>query len=187
MKLRIPLFLAFCMLFSLSACDKKDDPIDDSWRLDNETQFVIISADTDYTRLTSFSNQGYIMYKEQEEGNGATPIFTDQVKVRYTGWYKYDWKKPDTYTDDQGNVITNKIVFDSTENRKNIPSTFSVNPNAKYGVVDGFSTALQHMQVGDKWEVWIPWQLGYGATGYGSSIPAYTTLVFEIELIDIVE
>jgi len=42
------------------------------------------------------------------------------------------------------------------------------------------------MEVGDKWEVWIPWQLGYGSSASGT-IPAYTTLVFEIELISIVE
>ena len=187
MKLRIPLFLALCTLFSLPACDKKDEPTDDPWRLDNEAQFVKISADKEYTRLASFSNRGHIMYKELEGGSGATPLFTDKVKVYYTGWYKYDWKMPDTYTDDKGNLITNKIIFDSTEKRNNIASTFQVNPNAQTGVIDGFSTALQHMQVGDKWEVWIPWQLGYGATGYGSSIRAYTTLVFEIELIDIVK
>ncbi|MGI6572537.1 MAG: FKBP-type peptidyl-prolyl cis-trans isomerase [Fermentimonas sp.] len=188
MKLRIPLFIVLCMLFSLAACDK-DESKDDPWRLDNEAQFVKISANTDYTRLVSFSNRGYIMYKELEEGDGATPLFTDQVKVHYSGWYKYDWEKPDTYSDDKGNVITNKIIFDSTENRNNIPSTFSVNPNARtgVGVIDGFSTALQHMQVGDKWEVWIPWGLGYGEKGYGNSIPGYTTLVFEIKLIEIVE
>jgi peptidylprolyl isomerase/FKBP-type peptidyl-prolyl cis-trans isomerase FklB len=52
-------------------------------------------------------------------------------------------------------------------------------------LIDGFSTALQHMEVGDKWEVWIPWQLGYGAIGQ-REIKAYSTLVFEIELVDIV-
>ena len=187
MKLRIPLFLALCALLSLAACDKEDSKKDTPWKLDNEAQFVKISADKNYTRLVSFSNRGHIMYKELAKGSGETPLFTDQVKVRYAGWYKCNWEKPDTYNDDKGNVITNKIIFDSTEKRNNVPSTFDVNPNATYGVVDGFSTALQHMQVGDKWEVWIPWELGYGEVGSGSSIPAYTTLVFEIELIEIVE
>jgi len=48
------------------------------------------------------------------------------------------------------------------------------------------STALQNMEVGDKWEVWIPQELGYGAIPQ-TSIPAYTTLVFEIELLEIVK
>jgi len=96
--------------------------------------------------------------------------------VLYTGWYKNIWSKPDTYVDEKGNIISNKVIFDST----NIALTIPVS-----GVVDGFSTALQHMQEGDKWEVWIPWWLGYGESGSGS-IKGYTTLVFEIELVKVV-
>jgi FKBP-type peptidyl-prolyl cis-trans isomerase FklB len=40
------------------------------------------------------------------------------------------------------------------------------------------------MKVGDIWEIWVPWELGYGSSGSGS-IPGYTTLVFEIELMEI--
>lgn len=168
------------LLFLAVSCDKTET-FDDKWQLDNEAQFARITANTEYTKLNSRSGKGFIMYKELEQGNGATPYFTDEVKVLYTGWYKNDWSLPDSYTNDKGNLILNKIIFDSTANRNNIPSTFSVK-----GVVDGFSTALQHMQVGDKWEIWIPWKLGYGETG-NNSIAGYTTLVFEIELVDIVE
>ena len=168
-------------LFLLAVSCDKTETFDDKWQLDNEAQFARITANTEYTKLNSRSGKGFIMYKELEQGNGATPYFTDQVKVLYTGWYKNDWSKPDSYTNDKGNLIQNKIIFDSTGNRNDIPSTFSVK-----GVVDGFSTALQHMQVGDKWEIWIPWKLGYAESG-NNSIPGYTTLVFEIELVDIVE
>lgn len=168
------------LLFLAVSCDKTET-FDDKWQLDNEAQFARMAANTGYTKLNSVSGKGYIMYKELEQGDGATPYFTDEVKVLYTGWYKNDWSLPDSYTNDKGNLILNKIIFDSTANRNNIPSTFSVK-----GVVDGFSTALQHMQVGDKWEIWIPWKLGYGEAG-NNSIPGYTTLVFEIELVDIVE
>ena len=167
------------LLFLAVACDKTET-FDDKWQLDNEAQFTRVTANTEYTKLNSQSGKGFIMYKELEQGDGATPYFTDEVKVLYTGWYKNDWSLPDSYTNDKGNLILNKIIFDSTANRNNIPSTFSVK-----GVVDGFSTALQHMQVGDKWEIWIPWKLGYGEAG-NNSIPGYTTLVFEIELVDIV-
>ena len=188
MKLRLPLLGLFTSLLLLS-CDQTET-FDDRWQLDNEAQFVTISGNSEYQRLASHSGNGYIMYKVIEEGdsNGETPLFTDRVKVLYTGWYKNIWSMPDIYTDDKGNQIYNKIVFDSTENRNNIPSTFFVNPNASsgsvFGVIDGFSTALQYMHIGDKWEVWIPWKLGYGESSSGS-IPAYTTLVFEIELVDI--
>ena len=167
------------LLFLAVACDKTET-FDDKWQLDNEAQFARVSANTEYTKLNSQSGKGFIMYKELEQGDGATPYFTDQVKVLYTRWYKNNWSQPDSYNDDKGNLILNKIIFDSTANRNDIPSIFSVN-----GEVDGFSTALQHMQVGDKWEIWIPWKLGYGEAG-NNSIPGYTTLVFEIELVDIV-
>lgn len=186
MKLRLPILGLFAALLLLS-CDQTET-FDDRWKLDNEAQFVTISGNSEYQRLSSISGNGYIMYKVIEEGDGATPLFTDRVKVLYTGWYKNIWSMPDNYTDDKGNQITNKIIFDSTANRNNIPSTFLVNPKASsgsvFGVIDGFSTALQYMQEGDKWEVWIPWKLGYGDTNSGS-IQAYTTLVFEIELVEV--
>src|SRR5690554_1101754 len=179
-RLNLSLFLMISAVILLSSCDETET-FDDKWKLDNEAQFAAIAANTAYAKLSSQSGNGFIMYKEIESGEGATPYFTDQVKVLYTGWFKREWSKSDTYTDDKGNSIFNKIIFDSTSNRNDIPSVFAVN-----GVVDGFSTALQNMKVGDKWEVWIPWKLGYGESGSGS-IQAYTTLVFEIELVAIVE
>jgi peptidylprolyl isomerase/FKBP-type peptidyl-prolyl cis-trans isomerase FklB len=172
------LILTGILLF-VASCDKTET-FDDRWKLENETQFAAIAANPEYSKIHSESGQGYIMYKEVKQGDGATPYFTNRVKVLYTGWYKNDWSKPDSYTNDKGEYIQNKIVFDSTGNRNDIPSTFYV-----YGVVDGFSTALQHMQVGDKWEIWIPWRMGYAEAG-NNSIPGYTTLVFEIELVGIV-
>ncbi|MBK5195677.1 MAG: FKBP-type peptidyl-prolyl cis-trans isomerase [Proteiniphilum sp.] len=179
-RLNLSILLMISAVILISSCDETET-FDDKWKLDNEAQFAAIAANSAYTKLNSQSGNGYIMYKEIESGEGATPFFTDQVKVLYTGWFKREWSKPDTYTDDKDNSIYNKIIFDSTSNRNDIPSIFAVN-----GAVDGFSTALQNMQVGDKWEVWIPWKLGYGESGSGS-IQAYTTLVFEIELVAIVE
>mgnify|MGYP001008427351 CR=1 FL=1 len=170
-----------CAIIFFAACDKEETN-DDQWKNANEAQFAKMSTNAEYKRINSATTAGYIMYKELKSGNGATPYFTDRVKVLYTGWYKRDWTQPkDTYTDSQGNTIINKIIFDSTN--RNIPSEFAVK-----GLIDGFTTALQHMQVGDKWEVWIPWKLAYGASGYSSgNIPGYTMLVFEIELVSIVE
>jgi len=179
-RLNLSILLMISAVILISSCDETET-FDDKWKLDNEAQFAAIAANAAYTKLNSQSGNGFIMYKEIESGEGATPYFTDQVKVLYTGWFKREWSKPDTYTDDKDNTIYNKIIFDSTSNRNDIPSIFAVN-----GAVDGFSTALQNMQVGDKWEVWIPWKLGYGESGSGS-IQAHTTLVFEIELVAIVE
>lgn len=149
------------------------------WRESNEIQFTKIASSPQYSKLSSLSGRGHVMYKVNKIGEGgSSPYFLDKVKVQYTGWYKNNWEKSDSYIDDHGNAINNKVVFDTTS-KNNIPRTFSVND-----VIDGFSTALQHMKVGDIWEIWVPWELGYGSSGSGS-IPGYTTLVFEIELIEI--
>lgn len=182
MKLKLSIFISILALIMFYACDKAETT-EDIWRLDNEAQFAKISVNPEYTKLNSYSGKGYIMYKVIEEGNGTrSPFFTEQAKVKYTGWYKRNWTMPDTYTDDRGDYTINKIVFDTTlKNNVNVARTFKVN-----GVVDGFSTALQHMKEGDKWEIWMPYKLAYGDIGSGD-IPGYTTLVFEIELVSIVE
>ncbi len=173
-------------LFIFASCDKTET-FDDTRMLDNEAAFAKITADAAYKKIESKTKIGHIMYKVLEEGpeSDVSPLFNDRVKVIYTGWYKQLWIKDgefreDEFTGDDGNVFKNKVIFDSTADRNDEPSVFAVN-----GVVDGFSTALQHMHVGDKWEVWIPWRLGYGASG-NTGIPAFSTLVFEIELVEIV-
>ena len=61
------------------------------------------------------------------------------------------------------------------------------NSQTKYGsVISGWTVALQHMVEGDKYEIWIPQQLAYGASDNGD-IPAYSTLIFEIELVSVDE
>lgn len=170
--------ISLLSIILFSACDKTET-VDDRWKIENEAQFNTIANNSEYARLNSLSGNGFIMYKVLETGMGdRAPFFNEQVKVRYTGWYKNIWTKPDTFTDEKGNFITNKIIFDTTS-KNNIARTFAVN-----GVVDGFSTALQYMKEGDKWEVWMPWTLGYGPSGSGS-IKGYSTLVFEIELVEI--
>ncbi|ULB34024.1 MULTISPECIES: FKBP-type peptidyl-prolyl cis-trans isomerase [Proteiniphilum] len=178
MKMYSTIFIILSAAILFTSCDKTET-FDDKWKLDNEAQFALITNDARYKKINSQSGKGFIMQKEIESGDGATPYFTDRVEVLYTGWYKRDWSKSDTYKDDKGNIIYNKVIFDSTANRNNIPSKFQIKE-----LVDGFSTALQHMKVGDKWEIWIPWYMGYGEISSGT-IPAYTTLVFEIELVSI--
>lgn len=178
-------YLFFTLLFAtfvFVSCGDQTVTFDEQWKLDNEAQFAKIVANPEYSKLHSQSNAGYIMYKVLKEGTGEKkPYFTDQVKVLFTGWYKNEWSKSDTYKGEHGNIITNKIVFDSSANRNNIPTLKPVN-----GFIDGFTTALQHMTVGDKWEIWIPWNLAYGAVGKpNENIKGYTTLVFEVELVSI--
>ena len=75
--------------------------------------------------------------------------------------------------------LTNGLEFDSSYKR-NQPASFLVN-----GVIRGWTEALQLMKEGDKWELIIPPDLGYGSKGAGNIIPPDSILIFEVELIEI--
>ena len=100
-----------------------------------------------------------LQYKVIKEGKGAKPVATDQVRVSYRG----------TTIDGQ--------EFDSNESTQ-----FYVN-----GVIRGWTEGLQLMSVGSKYMFYIPYDLAYGEHGSGESIPPYATLVFEVELFEIVK
>ena len=115
-------------------------------------------------------NRSQIQYKVIAEGNGKIPDYDDVVKVHYNG-YLIDGHK-----------------FDSSYDRGE-PATFSVN-----GVIKGWTEVLQKMPVGSKWEVYIPQNLAYGMKGISSDpkkgeyvIPPSSTLIFEIELLEIID
>ena len=95
-------------------------------------------------------------------GNGAKPKVTDKVKCHYHG------------------TLIDGTVFDSSVER-GVPAEFPVN-----GVIQGWVEALQLMPVGSKWRLYIPYNLGYGARGAGDSIGPYSTLIFDVELLEIV-
>ncbi|MBR6251255.1 MAG: FKBP-type peptidyl-prolyl cis-trans isomerase [Bacteroidales bacterium] len=102
-----------------------------------------------------------LQYEILREGNGRKPKATDSVSCHYHG------------------TLIDGTVFDSSVERGE-PATFPVN-----GVIQGWVEALQLMPIGSKWKLYIPYNLGYGARGAGSSIPPYATLIFEVELLDI--
>lgn len=177
--MKIKILLLFTLSALVFASCSKDDETDTLWKEANEAAFAKTATSSEYKTIESESKNGSIAYKVIESGNGKTPLYTDKVLVHYTGWFKrYDWNKNDKYTNEDGITVNNKYTFDTTA-IQGLPRDFRVSQ-----VVDGFSTALQYMKVGDKWEVWIPWKLGYGEKGY-NDILAHTTLVFELELLEI--
>lgn len=103
-----------------------------------------------------------LQYEILEEGNGAIPKAHQKVQAHYEG------------------RLLNGKVFDSSY-RRGQPATFPVN-----GLIRGWQEALQIMPVGSKWRLYIPANLGYGARGAGNDIPGNATLVFDLELLDIV-
>ena len=103
-----------------------------------------------------------LQYEIIKEGNGAKPKATDKVRVHYHG------------------TLINGVVFDSSVERGE-PAEFPLN-----AVIPGWTQILQLMPVGSKWRVVIPSELAYGSRGAGDVIRPNMTLIFEIELLDIV-
>lgn len=109
--------------------------------------------------------QSGLQYKVLKSGKGETPKKTDTVKVHYKG------------------ALLDGHEFDSSYKRGS-PVTTQVSR-----FIPGWSEAMQLMKVGDRWQLWIPPQLGYKETGFQDQgrqiIPPNATLVFEVELLGI--
>ena len=197
------MFLLMVAVFALSSCSEDDNSYDAyaNWQQRNEQAF----ADTLAYAKKMGESQGWYVFKnwtfenqtpnkdangneitltyndydhiivhvlEKGEGSGC-PMYTDSVKVSYRGSLLET-------TDKDGNVNAG-YVFDKTFEGTYNKATAQLSSFAVGGVVDGFTTALLHMHIGDHWMVYIPYQLGYGTTAQGS-IPAYSMLRFEIVL-----
>ena len=110
-----------------------------------------------------------------EHGNGSgCPIYTDSVRVNYIGRLIPSGSYPEGYVfDHSGPTLLPEDVFHPDFAQ---PTALLVS-----NTVEGFSTALQNMHIGDRWEVYIPYQLGYGSAAT-PTLPAYSTLIFDIQL-----
>lgn len=104
-----------------------------------------------------------LQYSVIKDGTGAKPKATDKVKVHYHG------------------TLLNGTVFDSSVERGE-PVTFPLD-----GVIKGWTEGVQLMPVGSKFKFVIPSELAYGARGTGSDIGPNSTLIFEVELLEIVK
>ena len=104
-----------------------------------------------------------LQYEIINKGNGNQPKASDKVRVHCHG------------------TLIDGTVFDSSV-RRGEPATFGVTQ-----VISGWVEALQLMPVGSKWKLYIPSNLAYGAQGAGQHIGPHTTLIFEVELLDIVK
>ncbi|MDR0231742.1 MAG: FKBP-type peptidyl-prolyl cis-trans isomerase [Dysgonamonadaceae bacterium] len=157
--LLIPLFA-----FAFQSCKDKDDNSSAyaEWRAKNEAHIEAIRNNPEYEAVTIPQGPGTI-YRKVLQGSESKdfPLFTDKVKARYKGSF-FDG-----------------TVFEDATGRI---TEFSVGG----GIIQGFTIAFQNMQVGEKWEIQIPWNLGYGSQGKGS-IPPYSALVFELELVEIIQ
>ena len=104
-----------------------------------------------------------LQYEVISEGDGASPTAEDQVSIHYKG------------------SLIDGTEFDSSYDRGQ-PATFGVS-----GVIPGFSEGLQLMTVGSHYRLFIPSEIGYGPTGSGRNIGPNATLIFEVEMLEIVQ
>lgn len=104
-----------------------------------------------------------LQYEVLTMGTGAKPADTSTVKVHYEGF------------------LINGKKFDSSRDRGE-PISFALNQ-----VIRGWTEGVQLMPVGSRFKFYIPYTLGYGEQGAGGSIPGGAALIFDVELIDIVQ
>ena len=102
-----------------------------------------------------------LQYEVLQEGTGRSPKATDKVRCHYEG------------------RLLDGSVFDSSYSR-NEPADFGLNQ-----VISGWTEGVQLMKEGAKFRFFIPYLLGYGERGAGSSIPPYSTLIFDVELLKV--
>ena len=102
-----------------------------------------------------------LQYQVLKEGNGRKPKATDSVVCHYEG------------------MLIDGPMFDSSIQRGE-PATFGLQQ-----VIAGWTEGLQLMQEGAKYRFFIPYLLGYGESGAGQSIPPFSALIFDVELIEV--
>lgn len=102
-----------------------------------------------------------LQYEVLQEGTGKQPKATDKVRCHYCG------------------TLIDGTKFDSSYDR-NEPADFGLNQ-----VIPGWTEGVQLMKEGAKYRFYIPYLLGYGERGAGASIPPYSTLIFDVELIKV--
>jgi len=197
-------FMAFAGIISMTSCSESDDTEDEfeNWQERNDAYFnniysqaetAIKSGDKSWKIIRTFSKDSlaakaktdFIVVHVETEGTGTEcPSFSDKANVHYRGSF--------IPTTNHANGLQFDSSWTGEYNLKTMrPSAITVS-----NMIPGFSTALMNMHKGDRWMVYIPYTLAYGITGnkktdsygniIGTAIPAYSTLRFDLTLVDYV-
>lgn len=197
MKKYILLSLLFtqCLLL-FTSCDETEEVNKYAdWRNRNEAfidslkRVYDAKTDPELIQIIPYAEKNYPIYakKLKTVTSGETPLYTDSVTAFYRGMLINEAvfgaaTTPRYYTKLYQSLDVFDKNFEGEEpNAFESPTKFLVN-----GVVAGWREVLQRMKVGERWEVYIPWQQGYGSSVSGT-IPAYSTLIFDVNLVSIIK
>ncbi len=184
MKIKLCLFSLLAAALVTSCKEVEEESRYANWQERNEAFIDSIAGlhantatrgDLDSIHLVSYP-EGVIYFKRKASApatNTTSPLYTDYVKVHYKGtnilgeYFDGTFKGTDPVEDGE-----------SSSQKDSSPLVTRVSTR-----IVGWSEVLQRMKSGDRWEVYIPWQYGYGSSGSGS-ILGYSTLIFDMKLLD---
>jgi len=188
----LPLYL-FAFLFLFTSCkETEEDEEFANWQEQNDNYFQQIYANA-MSRIAAGDNSWKIIRNwslgsdnedfhadvtdnivvhviTESASTSPSPLYTDSVRIHYRGKLIPSPSYPSGY------------VFDKSYDGELNPETAVPAMMGVSGSVDGFCTALQNMKVGNRWEVYVPYHLGYDDDTQ-TDIPAYSTLIFDIQLL----
>lgn len=187
------LLSALMALVCFMSCSESDEAGEfDNWRNRN-AQYIDSIADVAHANTEGdwkifladgldasahWSNEDYVYCKVLQQGDGdKNPMANDTIIVNYRGRLIPTLNFPQGYVFDQS-------YYGQLDPSTDVPVKLNL-----IGCVRGWRTAVAHMvkgttpTTGDIWRIYVPYKLGYGASASGS-IPGYSTLIFDINLVD---
>ena len=206
-KVRFLPFYLFTFLLLFASCKESDNTVEEypDWKNRNETYFTqlynqavaaqsagsneykvfrnwSLPEDNDYFTATAAD---HIVVQVLKDGGSQTPspLYNDTVVVSYRGRLlpSTSYAEGRVFEDHLG-TATNPQAYTYVKMGVSTTVTYTSSGGVSSSSnIDGFTTLLQHMRIGDYWRAYIPYQLGYGEKDT-STIPAYSTLVFDIYL-----
>lgn len=191
---RFALVLMLLVGLTQTACNETEPVVVTESQRKNDAFVEVVSKQADYTKLL-FLNEEYPIYyrvlkSASTENKDKKPLQNSKVSAFVKGVIPNiqllnveEIKALKSVSE----VIAQGQVFQQLQDSPSPLWVYNRDTSSSEGSsIKGVQIALQNMAVGDKWEVVVPWQLGYGQSYY-SVIPGYSTLVFEIELVEILQ
>lgn len=164
------ILLLLSVVVGISACSEQERLLTQQEK-DSNAFIKKIAKGGEYTPYRFLNEDHLIYYKEiknaPEENRDRRPLQNSKVRVNIA----------------MENAQNKQVLLPGSEQ---VVTIFGTDKNTR-GITRGLQIALQCMEVGDEWEVIVPWQLGYGYYSYVSGIPPYTNLKYHLTLLEIIQ